>query len=94
MQPETYLLRFVQTEAKTPTKFVNQIFFAFLPSPEIGEKRKKNIVSITADFYRTTSYDKSLLQFLIVFTLSLCDYKVWEILEDPTIYQSLIDDSQ
>jgi len=56
MQPETYLLRFVQTEAKTPTKFVNQIFFAFLPSPEIGEKRKKNIVSITADFYRTTSF--------------------------------------
>jgi hypothetical protein len=41
MQPETYLLRFIKTEAKTPTNFVNQIFFAFCPSPKTGKKERK-----------------------------------------------------
>jgi hypothetical protein len=41
MQPETYLLRFIQTEAKTPTNFVNQIFFAFSPHPNMGKKKEK-----------------------------------------------------
>jgi len=41
MQPETYLLRFFKTEAKTPTNFVKQIFFTFCPSPKYGEKERK-----------------------------------------------------
>jgi hypothetical protein len=42
MQPETYLLRFVKIEAKTPTHFVNQIFFfPFFPHPKPGKKKEK-----------------------------------------------------
>ena len=41
MQPETYLLRFFTTEVKTPTNFVNQIFFAFFPHPKTGKKERK-----------------------------------------------------
>jgi len=56
MQPETYLLRFFKTEAKTPTNFVKQIFFAFSLTPNTEGKRKKNSGSIAANFYRTTSF--------------------------------------
>ena len=38
------------------------------------------------------SYDKSLLQFSIIFTLSICNYKVWEVLKYPSICKGLIDD--
>ena len=40
------------------------------------------------------SYDKNLLQFSNIFTLSVCDYKVWEVFKDPAIYQGLINDPQ
>jgi hypothetical protein len=50
MQPETYLLRFHRIEAKTPTNFVKQIFFRFFPSPKNGEKERKNIGPISANF--------------------------------------------
>ena len=42
MQPETYLLRFIRTEAKTPTRPVNpDISLSFFPHSEAGEKKEK-----------------------------------------------------